>query len=258
MNNINDIVISHGISFNINTTIDAILSDSPQGGIALFDVNLSNLDVSSLTMNDLFNNRFYQQNNCDVNEYLISIDVNTEAYNTALNYVKVINTPDKDLNLYSLFVNPDTNNSLQTRLLETMAIVLFGHGSMQAPIVNDTDFFNLNVSSPVGDAINNDGVHIFERYIGSGRVANDYVDCIDPVNAQYNMNFSGMNLYLQASLEGFLRFSDSNVDSSVYGNDSNSVDANDFSFMYIWQLFGGVCAEFNGFYSVPLLIKIHE
>lgn len=174
------------------------------------------IDINS---NNLFDNKYYQLNPNNTNEVNIVLDMNQEIFLESLNNTKMKNMGS------ALSLGIESGLSYETRLLEILALKIFGHAKARAAIYNDTDIINNasnNLFNRFNELIIEHSVDIFNQYIYSKN--NNY-------NNIENFNFSNHKFAFPIHLKGSL---DVNKNGPV----------------------GGINQIINGKYNIPLLVRL--
>lgn len=195
----------------------------------------------------VFSNASYVQNSEDPNSYNVDLVVNVEFVNTLLT-LSLWNHVNVNDHLPANQYFTDTLGPVGSKLLETVAIKLFGHPKATAAITNDTDFATLSsqtlnsLSEQIKAAIETDKNLIFQAYVNAGKIAND-----DDVTTPQTMNFTNVHIAVPMYLQGNILDKDSGVISlGPLRNGYSGYDPVDGSRMV------------NGVYNIPLALSFMQ
>ena len=141
-------------------------------------------------------------------------------------------------------------DSAPNRILETVALRVFGHAAARAAIVNDTQFPTSvgALASPFLSALMNHRNELFNEYVKLGRISN-----IDDVTQQQTMDLSNMNISFLLEVDGRILDPSNNPITTVYENGfagyntaAPSGSGNVYSTMN------------NGQYAIPVLVTFNS
>lgn len=200
-------------------------------------VNESAFDyVITLPINmnsQLFSTKTYQQNASDANTYDVILTLDQNAFNTA--YVNSAMVNDRS----DLGQGIMTTESVEVRILEILALKIFGHARARAAIANDSNItatIQADLFNHLNNVVQNHKNDIFNQYVQLDLAelnAND-------VNAAVNFNFDSDTL----AFPGFLNGTITGIPNSVSADLANGpVEGN------------GGNQLVNGLYNVPILFK---
>ena len=185
-------------------------------------------------LNDFFSTRTYQQNAADINEVNIVLNLNTTFFNgasTAYNDTNAISTSGCSTTGFT--VSTDFN----TRVLEVLAMKIFGHGRARAAIANDTTIvapIQYNLANHIQNVLNTHKHDIFNQYV---QTDNPKINAND-VNTTVDFNFAGDVLSFPGFITGNL-VDEPNLSADL--KNGPNVGGNQM---------------LNGDYNVPILIRI--
>ena len=123
------------------------------------------LDVN--TLSTLFTNKSYKQNESDINEVDITLTLDQNEFNSAFNYTSMI-SPTAGNGTRSLIGGKEVVTGVDTRVLEILALKIFGHAKARAAIANDTQIINLLQSemfNHFNGVVQNHKHDIFNQYV---------------------------------------------------------------------------------------------
>jgi len=271
----------YGTYFNESSIYDYIFSIN----ISSFAPNISSIfNVATFTQNTL--------NNDDVNINL-SIDKSNvyNNWNNIFNNKPLVQVVMGQSTTGFGTLRPTIPNTIGDRLLEVVALKLFGHGQAHAAINNDNEFYTHDaqlwdhLSNSV--AMNNIKHDIFNQYVASGRyeieiaqsdnftnITND-INITDNININeqiINFNNSFFSLYITGNILPKPSTSDVNGDVVNFNFDG-------FSFDFPLYITGNIITDIsltsdelnmiqngpdvggsrliNGSYNIPILVKFH-
>jgi hypothetical protein len=125
------------------------------------------------TLNALFENHTYTQNELDENDYNVVLNVQNSNLANRLNDAVVLLGGTSSLSVETSS-SADDHKKFYIRLLEIMALEIFGHAQARAAIANDTDFKakHNDIINHVWNEFNKEGVQndFFEQYVQLDRV----------------------------------------------------------------------------------------
>jgi len=204
--------VSKPVAFNQNTQL--FISNVGVDASAHYVIDIDMGD----SLNHLFNTRTYQQNNPDENDYDTILSINHSELFDRLNASHSIiykGSSNHNGAVGAPILGQDAaNQPYYIRLLEIMALNIFGHAKARAAIANDTDFKlkALNVNNHLTDEFDSNEVlrnEFFEQYIQLDRQelnAND-------VNTAVSFNLDDSQISFLAFLSGTV--SDTNNNGSI-------------------------------------------
>lgn len=181
------------------------------------------------SLHDLFSNASYKQNAINADLYDVNLTVNSNNILRLLNKNSYMGSAwAYDANSTVALSRASTSlgmelkaiESIGDRLLEIVAIKLFGDASARAAIVNDSEFTsNTTLESIVNDAnssifksFNQDANHVFNGYVALNRITSS-----DDVNNYVNFNFNNLIMEVPFWLNGQVS-ANLNGPSNVGGN----------------------------------------
>ena len=173
---------------------------------------------------DFLNTKTWQNDN---NSYIVDININTDFFSVGYNNI-LINSDNNNI-LDRGFSGLETNIDFDTRVLEILAIKIFGNGKARAAISND-----INIIAPIKNNLSNHFQNVIN--VHKNDIFNEYVNTknIDlNTNQVTNFDFSNDVLSFPAFISGVLTSSIISDGPNVGGN-----------------------LMINGSYNVPILIKI--
>lgn len=198
-------------------------------------VSLANYDfVIKLTgqMNDYFNTKTYQQNSLDINAVNIKLETNNDFYN-----IGYFNTT-MSLGTFSFNDNGiETYTSFNTRILEILALKIFGHARARAAISNDTEItvgIQSNLQNHIITVLNTHSQNIFNQYVNQDLPELNQNDINQPVNFNFQNDVFSFPGYIVGSL----------------------IDKQNLSNALLNGVAGGFTDMVNGDYNIPILIRI--
>lgn len=186
------------------------------------------------SLNCLFAKKTYQQNQDDMNNVIVNFEINNNYYN---NYyiTSTISTTTNALTSGVLVEECE----FDTRVLEILALKIFGHARARAAISNDIDIIH-DLQNEFYNHINN--VIQIHKY----DIFNQYVQLDNPqmrrndVNRPANFNFTNGTFAFPGYIGGSL------------------VDKNNLSTELLNGPKAGISSVENGEYNIPILIKINS
>ena len=217
--------------FGINANT-AIYAEPPT------NVSLAQIDfVIKLTgqLNDYFNTRTYQQNSIDINLVNINLTLNNDFYNN----FGYLNT-NMSLGFYSFNNNGIENlTSFDTRILEILALKIFGHARARSAISNDTDIVagvKANLRNHIQNVLTNSAQSIFNQYVNQDLPELNQNDINQPVSFNFENDILSFPGFIVGSL----------------------MDKQNLSNSLLNGVSGGYSEMINGDYNVPILIRLGE
>lgn len=181
------------------------------------------------SLDGLFNNHSYIQNSTNPNQVDITLALNTTAFNTRYN--TTIMTNGSDALTYGIESDLDFN----TRVLEILALKIFGHARARAAISNDTtiiDGIQLNLSNHLNSIFETHKHDIFNQYIQTDNPNINTNDINNPVTFNFSDDFLAFPGYIAGQLNT------PGLSASLNNGPT------------------GGSALVNGTYNIPILIKI--
>lgn len=167
------------------------------------------LESSLGTVNDLFSVRTYIQDANDASLADIDLIVNSEAVHARFASLSTDMRAAR-AEISGVGLNA-TRSTFGGRLLEIVALKLFGHARARAAIRNDGDFDGQPLHVRIADSMNSafqvDKARVFSQYVGliADRMFNDYND----VDVRQEFNFDGVAMQMPMMLRGAVEDSDS-------------------------------------------------
>ena len=229
---------THTYFFNDMMTIDrntSLFVTNPIDEGTNYDYVIS---LNNYILADLFDTKTYQQNINDIDNVDINFVINQSIFNDSFNSTSMSTTR-------SLINGVEQTTDIGTRILEILALKIFGHAKARAAIANDSDIID-NLSSQLynhfNNVVQNHKYDIFNQYVNY-----DFPDlnANDSLITQ-DFNFDNDIISFPGLLSGHLYDNSSGVQtgiSSFLNNGPTSGIQNDT------QLIDGV-------YNVPILFKI--
>lgn len=217
-------------AFGINRNTDLYANNVNPVNLQLYDYVIT----LNCPLDNLFNNKTYQQNTNDMNQYNVYLELNTVVFDNAFN-LTTMNNAAANITSGVLGANACDFN---TRVLEILAIKIFSHGRARAAIANDTDIIagiQNDLRNHVNNVLNAHKNDIFNQYVQTDNpnLANDDVNGNNYINFDFNGDSLAFPGYISGSLVDLNNLSD---DLKNGPNDG--------------------AAMVNGLYNVPILIKI--
>lgn len=163
-----------------------------------------NLPISST--NTIFATRTYEQSASDVNAYNIDLTIDSSQFDAALHTAPYTFTA-AEAGITALGIDSSATTFGQ-RLLEIVAIKIFGHAKARAAIENDSEFLGQtlvdNFRASLQEAINTDRNLIFGQYVNLDRVQSDANgdEGHNDANAATDFNFDALDLVFPINLRG--------------------------------------------------------
>ena len=172
--------------------------------------------------NNLFNNKYFQYTNN--NNIYIDLEINNSYFNEIFKNTFIITETNSQFN------NISYSSPFGTRILEILALKIFGNANARSAISNDTQIiYNLqnNLLNHVNNVIQNHKYDIYNQY-------NKQLITNGDINNKINFNFVDSALAFSGSIQGKL------------------------SYPIIPKINAGVSSVINGEYNIPILIKIYQ
>ena len=220
--------------FNEAFTISANADLFAENVTPVDDTNYDYIFTFNGDLNDFFSVRTYQQNDQDINEVNITLTLNDTFFNeaaTAYNDTVASSTSG------CLTTGFETSTDFSTRVLEVLAMKIFGHGKARAAISNDTDIvatLQTDIMNHIQNVLDTHKHDIYNEYVQTDNPAiND-----NDVTAAVEFNFTGDILSFPAFITGTL-VDESNLSADLRNGPSVG---------------GNVLQDAN--YNVPILIRI--
>lgn len=186
------------------------------------------------SLNNLFSKKSYQQDPQDINKVIINFEINNNTYN---NHYLVTNITSTTNALTNGVIAEDYD--FDTRILEILALKIFGHARARAALSNDTDIIRdlqNEFYNHINNVVQNHKYDIFNQYV---ELDNPQMRRND-VNRPANFNFTNGKFAFPGYISGSL------VDKYNLSNDLlNGPKA-------------GISWVQNGEYNIPILIKINS
>lgn len=181
----------------------------------------------------LFSTKTYQQNASNADLYDVVLTLDQGAFNTAYDTSAMVN--DKS----DLGQGIMTTEKVEVRILEILALKIFGHARARAAIANDNTITN-SIKSDLFNHLNN-VVQAHKNDIFNQYAQLDLVEMnANDVNATVNFNFDADTL----AFPGFLNGSLSGVPDTISADLANGPAEGNGGNQLI-----------NGLYNVPILFK---
>lgn len=249
-----DFFINTQINLTQNTNLYGHNADTTSN--ALYDYILT---VSTRkTGNDIFDTKRYVQNVAASNDagedkYDVSLTINRAHINEYLLGQNVAIATGTVAPTPLLFGQEAGDKLFGLRLLEIMAMKIFGHSKARAAISNDSEFYRGNnvatsivnqLIAGVQTGLDAHQCMIFNAYVQSDRIQTDAnsSESYNDVDSSYAFNFSTTNWEFPVHLKGNLIDAVTGTSSSISGSLNNGpiVGGN--------QLLGGL-------YDIPILVR---
>ena len=232
--------VSNQVAFNQDTQLFISNTSVDSSAHYVIDVDMGD------TLNDLFNTRTYQQNNADENDYNTVLTLNHTEMFKRLNDSHSIIYKGSSTNTAlgaAILGEHAATQPYYIRLLEIMALNIFGHAKARAAIANDTTFKlkaldidnHLYKEFDTNEPLRNE---FFEQYIQLDRQelnAND-------VNTVVNFNLADAQISFLAFLTGTV--TDTNTNGSVLQILSSNIT-------------DSLVSKTNGQYNIEVLTKLN-
>jgi len=229
--------VNEYVVFNQDTTVD-------QAPATAYSVDYK-LTLHSVDLNTVFPLTF-QQNSIDVNAVDVTLN-RSPASNAAMVALVAAakNTwalASNAAGVVSSGITAGVTLPLATRLLEVVALRVFGHAAARAAFRNDTAFqtsVDEQLPNKIYNALNNKRNDLFGAYVNDDRIKNE-----DDMNNSINMNLANFNMQFIVSITGSIK---SDEDNSVIttGGLHNGYEAH-----------GGVSTMTGGVYNIPVLVEL--
>ena len=196
------------------------------------------ISLDSHMLVDLFDTKTYQQNVDNIDNVDVNFVINQSIFNDSFNSTTIMTTR-------SLINGVETTTDIGTRILEILALKIFGHAKARAAIANDTiiiDNLSNNLYNHFNNIIQNHKYDIFNQYVNYDLPNLN----ADDVLTNQDFNFDNDIISFPALLSGHLYDITSGTTTGIsafLNNGPISGIENDT------QLIDGV-------YNVPILFKI--
>ena len=180
--------------FSINRNADLYAQNGALPNLNEFDYIL---DISGV-LNDMFNTKTYQQNSEDANLYNVSLVVNADY---VVNMTANTNMVNSASNLATGIVG--SNTTVGTRVLEILALKIFGHARARAAIANDSDIvagIASDLANHVQNVVSAHRNDIFNQYVQQDLAELSANDVNEPVS----FNFQNDTLIFPGYVSGSL------------------------------------------------------
>ena len=131
----------------------------------------------------------------------------------------------------------ETYTSFNTRILEILALKIFGHARARAAISNDTELtigIQSNLQNHIISVLNTHGQDIFNQYVNQDLPELNQNDINQPVNFNFQNDVFSFPGYIVGSL----------------------IDKQNLSNALLNGVSGGFTDMVNGDYNIPILIRI--
>jgi hypothetical protein len=173
--------------------------------------------------NNLFNTKTFQYTN-NSNNIIINFELNNDYFNN------IFNQTFMETETNSQFNDTSYISSFNTRILEILALKIFGNAGARCAFSNDTQIINNlqnNLLNHVNKVIQNHKYDIYNQYDKNNIIIND-------INQKNIFNFYDSALAFPGLIQGKL------------------------SYPIIPKIVAGVSKVINGEYNIPILIKIYQ
>ena len=188
----------------------------------------------NMSLNDFFITRSYQQNQNDINNIDITFNVNQDNFNLAYNNTLM------DSNRDALIKGSEYVTSCDTRILEIIALKIFGHAKARTAIKNDTSIISgikHNLFNFFNNIVQNYKTNIFNQYVQYDLVDLNNNDINEPINFNFTNDVIDFPGYIHGSLLDTNQLSSNLLNGPTSGNSSSLI---------------------NGVYNIPILIKFGQ
>ena len=172
--------------------------------------------------NNLFNNKCFKY--LDNNNILINLDINKNYFNEIFQNTLMITDTDSQFN------NVSYSTSFNTRILEILALKIFGNAGARCAFSNDTQIttnLQTKLFAHVNKVIQNHKYDIYNQYNKDDIIMKDQNDI-------FEFNFYNSALAFPGLIQGKM------------------------SYPIIPKVNAGVSSIVNGEYNIPILIKIYQ
>jgi hypothetical protein len=216
--------------FSINRDTDLYASNKPSYNDQLYDYIIT----INGSLNNLFSKKSYQQDPNNINNVIINFEINNNTYNNHYLATNILSTTNS---LTNGIISEDFD--FNTRILEILALKIFGHARARAAFSNDTDIiFDLQNEfyNHINNVVQNHKHDIFNQYVQLDKpemIKND-------VNRPVNFNFTNGTFSFPGYISGSL------------------IDKNNLSNGLLNGPKTGISSVENGEYNIPILIKINS
>jgi hypothetical protein len=201
------------------------------------------------TLNTLFLNRSYTQNTQDENDYNVNLTVDTSGVHNLFNANATQALTNGGAPAVAVGGTAESGNvRLYIRLLEIMALQVFGHAKARAAIANDADFINRHANIVnhlntefASTAVQND---FFEQYVQVDRAELNTND-INSTHVNFNLRNSAIGLvaFLNGTLvDGGKSTTDGNLTTFQSGPGNDLINADNTYNISVLITLNGVSA----------------
>ena len=206
------------------------------------------ISLDASTLSQFFTTSTYTQNANNLNSVDVTLTLNDAALNAAIDASSMTSpTGTGTGGKRSLLNGVESSLGVDTRILEILALKIFGHARARAAIANDTeiiaglkyDLFN-HIHTIVSDHKND----IFNQYVNYDLAAMNTNDIDVAVSFEFTNDMLSFPAYLNGSLYNSANAAGGVGEvSAALKNGPDSGDANDTKLE-------------NGLYNIPILFKI--
>lgn len=234
-----DFYVSNTVAFSQDTNLFVSNASTDASAHYVIDVDMGN------SLNSLFSTRTYQQNESVENDYdtVLSVD-HTYLFSKLNSPFSLISKGDSTTTApgATILGEEDDHQPYYIRLLEIMALNIFGHAKARAAIANDTEFKTkaLNVDDHLTSEFDTNETlrnEFFEQYIQlDRRELND-----NDVNTVVNFNLADSQISFLAFLTG-----------TVVDTNSNGIVGEILNSQIVNTLVGT-----DGLYNIEVLTKLN-
>jgi hypothetical protein len=185
----------------------------------------------NMSLNDFFTTRTYQQSVSNIDNTIVTFEINQDNFNLAYNNTLM------DANRDALIRGIEYTTSCDTRVLEILALKIFGHAKSRSAIKNDTNIISDvkdNLFNFFNNIVQTYKMDIFNQYIQYDLVDINTNDVSTPVNFNFTNDIIDFPGYISGSLLNIGQLSQELLNGPISGNSTSLV---------------------NGIYNVPILIK---
>jgi hypothetical protein len=217
--------------FGITTETQLYAKNGPIYNNQLFDYIIT----INGSLNNLFSKKTYQQDPQDVNKVIINFEINSNTYNNHYLTTNIISTPTNSL-INGVIVD---DIEFDTRILEILALKIFGHARARAALSNDMDIIHdlqNEFYNHINNVIQNHKYDIFNQYVQLDKRQLWQND----INRAVSFNFTNGTFAFPGYISGSL-FDKNNLSSDLLNGPK-----------------AGISWMENGDYNIPILIKINS
>ena len=222
----------------------ALYAAPPTDAGANYDYIIS-LDAS--TLSQFFNTSTYKQS-AESNNVDVTLTLNDTALNAAIEVSSMTSPAGTGAGgKRSLLNGVEPSLGVDTRILEILALKIFGHARARAAIANDGNIINglkYNLFNHIHNIVTNHKDDIFNQYVNYDLTTMNTNDVDVAVSFEFSNDLLSFPAYLSGSLYSSANAAGGVNDiSDALQNGPDSGDANDTKLE-------------NGAYNVPILFKI--